>query len=500
MTIRQKLRLSILLLGVAFVVSASTVAYVFHTVHRKTVYMAGVNHIIRLVFELSLLGYEYQMYREERAAVQWQGIHRRLGQELEKLTANMAAPEDYAVLQRMDNTHVLLSTLFVKLAAQKTETEAVRLVGQSLLLRSNVLVADAHQLAAASNRAIVTRVDVLLFILMGSLVPLLGACVFVGMAHRRILLSLAALHEGTARIGQGHLTHKLLMPGHDEFTALAGTLNAMAEQLHIDSMQRQHTQDQLQQSIEALTRSNADLEQFAYAASHDLQEPVRAVVMCLQLFQADYTGKLEARADELIRHAVEGGARMRMLVDDLLAYARVSTRGTPLVPTDCTVVVTQVLDNLKVALEESGAVVTHDPLPRVLADATQLLQVFQNLLRNALKFRGAAPPTIHISVASQENAWLFAVRDNGIGIEPQYAERIFVIFQRLYTRREYAGTGMGLALCKKIVERHGGRIWVESALGQGATFFFTLPHVKEHSRNLALHAPISPLPPGEGVG
>jgi signal transduction histidine kinase len=484
MTIRQKLRLSILLLIVAFMVSASMIAYIFRVVHRETAYMAAVNHTIRLVFELSLLGYEYQMYRETRAVIQWQSIYRQLGQELESLAANTVVPESDAVLQRMHGTHALLSTLFAKLTTQETETEAARLVGQSLLLRSNVLVADAHQLAGTSNRAIATRIDVLLVILIGSLVPLLGACVFVGIAHRRILGALAVLHEGTAVIGQGHLTHRLHVPGHDEFAALAGTLNAMAEQLHTDGMQRQHAQAQLQQYIQELTRSNADLEHFAYAASHDLQEPVRAVVMCLQLFQADYIGKLETRADELIRHAVEGGARMRTLVDDLLRYARVSTRGTPLVPTDCTVVVTQALDNLKVVLEESGAVVTYEPLPTVLADATQLLRVFQNLLSNALKFRTAAPPTVHISAERQESAWLFAVRDNGMGIEPQYAERIFVIFQRLHTRSEYPGTGMGLALCKKIVERHGGRIWVESALGQGATFFFTLPHGRERARHL----------------
>jgi len=201
----------------------------------------------------------------------------------------------------------------------------------------------------------------------------------------------------------------------------------------------------------------------------------------LQLFQASYTGRLEARADEIIRHAVEGGEHMRTLIDTLLAYARVSTHGTPLTPTDCTIVLTQVLANLKVMREESGAMVTHDPLPTVLADATQLLQVFQNLLGNAIKFRTTVRPTVHISAERQEDAWRFAVRDNGIGIEPQYAERIFVLFQRLHTRRQHPGTGIGLALCKKIVERHGGRIWVESALGQGATFFFTLPHVREDS-------------------
>jgi len=475
MTIRQKLRLSILLLVVAFVVSTSTIAYTFHSVSQAMAYMAAVNYTIRLVFELSFLGYEYQTYREERAVVQWQSIHRQLGQHLATLAVDTAVPEDDALLQRMHATHALLSTLFAKLTAQEAETEAVRLIGQNLLLRSNMLVADAHQLAVVSNRTVTTWMHILLGILLGSLGPLLGACVFIGMAHRRLLRSLAALHEGAAALGQGHLTRQLHVTGHDEFADLAGTLNAMAEQLHTDIMQRQHAQAQLQQYAQELTRSNADLEQFAYVASHDLQEPLRAVVGFLQLLQQNYQGRFEARADEFIRHAVEGATRMRTLINDLLEYSRVSTRGGAFTPTDCPSVVQQVLANLKVAIEESGAVVTHDSLPTVLADATQLLQVFQNLLSNALKFRGDQPPAIHIGVEPHDGAWRFAIRDNGIGIEPQYAARVFEIFQRLHTRREYPGTGIGLALCKKIVERHGGRIWVESELGKGAMFAFTLP-------------------------
>jgi light-regulated signal transduction histidine kinase (bacteriophytochrome) len=234
-------------------------------------------------------------------------------------------------------------------------------------------------------------------------------------------------------------------------------------------------EEALRHTAADLARSNADLGQFAYVASHDLQEPLRAVRGCLQLLQQRYAGRLDARGDEYIRHAVEGADRMRMLIQGLLAYSGVTTYGGAFTPTDCTAVLKQALANLKVAIEESGAVVTHTPLPTVPVDATQLLQVFQNLVGNAIKFRAAAPPAISISAECRADEWRFAVRDNGIGIEPQYAKRIFVIFQRLHTRVEYPGTGIGLALCQKIVERHGGRIWVESALGQGATFFFTLP-------------------------
>lgn len=242
-----------------------------------------------------------------------------------------------------------------------------------------------------------------------------------------------------------------------------------------DITERKAMEEALQHTAADLARSNADLEQFAYVASHDLQEPLRGVVGCLQLLQQRYSGQLDARGEDYIRRAVEGANRMRMLIQDLLAYSRVTSRGAAFTPTDCSDVLERALANLKVAIDESGAVVTSTSLPTVPGDTTQLQRVFQNLVGNAIKFRAAAPPAIHISAERYEDEWRFAVRDNGIGIEPQYAKRIFVLFQRLHTREEYPGTGIGLALCQKIVERHGGSIWVESALGQGATFFFTLP-------------------------
>jgi light-regulated signal transduction histidine kinase (bacteriophytochrome) len=225
-----------------------------------------------------------------------------------------------------------------------------------------------------------------------------------------------------------------------------------------------------------LARSNAELEQFAYVASHDLQEPLRAVASMLQLLQQRYGSQLDARADEFISHAVEGAARMQTLITDLLAFSRVGTRGQSFQLTDCSTSLTEALANLAVAVQESEAIITHDGLPTVMADRTQLTQLFQNLISNAIKFRrNGDAPAVHIGVAQKEGEYLFAVRDNGIGMEAQYFERIFGVFQRLHTRREYAGTGIGLAVCKKIVERHGGRIWVESQPGQGSTFYFTLP-------------------------
>lgn len=236
-------------------------------------------------------------------------------------------------------------------------------------------------------------------------------------------------------------------------------------------------QQSLEESIGELARSNADLQQFAYVASHDLQEPLRMIASYTQLLAKRYKGKLDADADDFIGYAVEGATRMQRLINDLLAYSRVTTQGKVFERVDCGQILEDVLSNLRLAVEESQAVVTHDALPVVTADGGQLGQLFQNLIGNAVKFHGAEPPKVHVSAELRSNEWRFSVRDNGIGLDLRYAERIFVIFQRLHNREEYPGTGIGLALCKKIVERHGGRIWVESESGRGATFYFTLPVV-----------------------
>ena len=238
--------------------------------------------------------------------------------------------------------------------------------------------------------------------------------------------------------------------------------------------QRDRLEEMVQERTRELVQSNRDLEQFAGVASHDLQEPLRNVQGFLQLLERRYKGKLDANADDFIRFAVEGATRMSNLISDLLAYSRVGTMAQRLAPTDCNLVLDQALANLHQARDETNALITHDPLPVVEADAAQLVQLFQNLIGNALKFRGDRRPEVHVSAHEVDGRWQFSVQDKGIGIPQDQLERIFVIFQRLHLRDEYPGTGIGLAVCKRIVERHNGRIWAESEPGQGSTFCFTI--------------------------
>lgn len=243
-----------------------------------------------------------------------------------------------------------------------------------------------------------------------------------------------------------------------------------------DISRRKAVETQLLAKIAELHRSNEELQKFAYIASHDLQEPLRMVASYTQLLSRRYKGRLDADADDFIAFAVDGASRMEQLIQDLLAYSRVGTNGTTFVETSSEEAMQQALVNLRGAIVQSGALITHDPLPRVLADDTQLIQLFQNLLGNAIKYQGPGVPTIHVSVSCDDaELWKFSVKDNGLGIEPQFFDRIFGMFQRLHKREEFAGTGMGLAICRKIVERHGGSISVESSPGQGSTFHFFLP-------------------------
>jgi len=248
-----------------------------------------------------------------------------------------------------------------------------------------------------------------------------------------------------------------------------------------DISARKQAEAALHAAHEELKRSNAELEQFAYVASHDLQEPLRMVGSYTQLVMRRYGDKLDAQAKEFMGYVVDGATRMKQLIEDLLAYSRVGTRGKEMAPVELETPLRRALANLRAAIEESSAAVTWDPLPAVHADELQMAQLFQNLIGNALKFRGPSVPRIHVSCTHEGEEHHVVIADNGIGIEPQYFERIFMVFQRLHAMGEYPGTGIGLAICRKVVERHGGRIWVESKPGEGSQFHFTLPKKRESS-------------------
>jgi PAS domain S-box-containing protein len=256
-----------------------------------------------------------------------------------------------------------------------------------------------------------------------------------------------------------------------------------------DVTERKRMTEDLKLNVEKLARSNEELERFAYVASHDLQEPLRMVASFTQLLAKRYSGRLDETADRYINYAVDGAKRMQQLIADLLAYSRVNSQELNLSQTDCETVVLGAMRNLEVAIKESGAAIDWDPLPVLWADQRQLILLFQNLLANAIKFRRKDEcPRIHVSSVDSDAEWIISVQDNGIGIDARHAERIFQVFQRLHTRQEYPGTGIGLAVCKKVVERHGGKLWVEAEPGAGCTFRFTIPKPKingtgDHSAN-----------------
>jgi light-regulated signal transduction histidine kinase (bacteriophytochrome) len=294
-------------------------------------------------------------------------------------------------------------------------------------------------------------------------------------AVRRALRE-AEEHAGRKRAEESlrQLNARLTTANEELRASRAAAMNLMEDAVAARE-ETERAKEALQKSAEELARSNRELNQFASVASHDLQEPLRTVRGFVQLLQKKYSNQLDAEADTFIEFAVDGTKRMETLIKDLLAYARVGSRGKEPVPIDAGAALRQAMDNLSASIQEVGAEVTHGQLPTVKADPSQLPQLFQNLLGNAIKFHGEAPPKIHVDARRDGDCWQFSVRDNGIGIAPKLHDEIFEVFRRLHTQKQYAGTGIGLAICKKIVDRHGGRIWVESQPGQGAIFYFTIP-------------------------
>ena len=290
------------------------------------------------------------------------------------------------------------------------------------------------------------------------------------------LAGLAAMAEQLPRDGEGTAQREVSIG--DTYYEQFITCMAETQQLRIYGFiitERKQAEETLKRTAAELARSNQELEQFAYVASHDLQEPLRAVAGYVSLLEDQLGDQLDEKTRQHIDGAIQGAARMRQLITDLLVLSRVGTQGKDFVLTDFHTLFKQALQSIRVSVEEAGATITHDPLPLLRVDGGQITQLLQNLLANAVKFHGERPPVVHLGAQQRQSDWLFSVRDNGLGIDPQYFERIFLIFQRLHTRKRFPGTGIGLAICRKIVERHHGAIWVESQPGEGSTFYFTIP-------------------------
>jgi signal transduction histidine kinase len=354
-----------------------------------------------------------------------------------------------------------------------------RIVGVAVLvlLLFSVAVVVVGEIALASAHDTSTALDaVFIAVAIGLLLTVLLIALGLRATAIRPLHRLAAQ---VRRVAGGDFEHEVTVRGPREVTHLAADVNTMRERILQELSATQENNANLQAHATELQRSNSELEQFAYVASHDLQEPLRKVASFTQLLQRRYAGKLDARADQYIEFAVDGAKRMQALINDLLAYSRVgrSDREPALVSSDAAL--TQARANLAEQIEETGATIETGHLPLVLAELPLLIAVFQNLLSNALKFSGGKTPRIVVTVGRDEPFWLFSFSDNGIGIEPEYSERIFVIFQRLHERSAYAGTGIGLSMTRKIIEYFGGRIWLDNMFTDGTRFCFTLPMPQE---------------------
>jgi signal transduction histidine kinase len=305
---------------------------------------------------------------------------------------------------------------------------------------------------------------------------LIALLVVLAVGMRRVVIRpISELATGVRRVADGDFEAAVAGTGPRELVELGGDVDAMRRQILAELGALRSATDLLDEQARELARSNAELEQFAYVASHDLQEPLRKVASFTQLLERRYKGQLDERADQYIAFAVDGAKRMQVLINDLLAFSRVGRLLRDHVEVDAGDLVAQALANLSLVIEETGAQVTVDELPRVSGDVSLLTGVFQNLISNAVKFRADAPPRVRVGVRDAGEQWEFCVADNGIGIEADYAERIFVIFQRLHPKDAYPGTGIGLAMCRKIIEYHGGRIWLDTDVPTGTTFRFTLP-------------------------
>lgn len=500
MNIRAKARLAAVT-GLAVIGGiAATIWWAYAEVEDANLQRRQATEMTRALSDLRLVTFEYVLHRHERARVQVNAVSQRL----ERLIANypFSAPIQSEILASLRASRTTAQHIFSELVAATVAGQAgavgdessARLAsqfGSQLLIIQRDNLADASRLSDLATERIIAAQRREITVILAGLV--LIAAIMTGASWfviRNVLVPIIRLQQATREVAAGNLDFRLGIGGIDEIGDLSGNFDAMTTQLQVSDStlrnevaERKKASDALQVAARDLARSNTELAQFAYVASHDLQEPLRMVSSYVQLIDKRLAGKLDAEAREFMGFAVDGAQRMQKLIEGILAYSHVGSRGQPFGPVDSASALNEALALLATPIAETHAEVSAHSLPVVHADRTQLVQLFQNLVGNALKYCKEPVPRVRIAAQRTRNLWRFSVSDNGIGIEPQYRERIFGIFQRLHTRREFPGTGIGLAIGKCIVERHGGEIGVEAAAGGGSVFWFTLPEEKSNDVN-----------------
>jgi signal transduction histidine kinase len=449
------------------------------------------NNLEREVFELTLLTHEFSRFRSARAQRQLDASLRNLDEIIRRISAHSEYNEEELIVSRLLRHQQRLRDLVAELKRPLSVAEDAnidndtiaswqsRLVGQ-LLINGQQLLADARQLSMRWTNQLVEAQQITdLIVLSFLVVAVIVGAVTLFLLYRGIVPPLGNLVAAVSQLARGNRTVRVAATSRGEIGELCLAFNAMASELqdyqeHLEELVERRTSE-LRQSNEEIEQSNIELQQFAYIASHDLQTPLRSISGFAQLLRSEYEGKLDDEADDWIRRVVDGAERMQTLIRDLLAYSRVESRSQPFQQVDIALVFDDAVAQLEASISDAEAEVTRGDLPKIMGDHSQLVQLLQNLIGNGVKYHGDEPPCVHISAERNGVQWTFSVRDNGIGIEAKHYEKVFDIFRRLHTQQEYPGTGIGLAVCRRVVHRHGGKLWVESEPGQGSTFYFSIP-------------------------
>jgi signal transduction histidine kinase len=493
----MRIRTLLLVIGIVFLSMMAVLVTIF-TVTAQEGTKSRENRgtatsILRLLQSLTVLTTEYAAYPEERPAFQVLQAQASMAKILDE--ASFAGAEEKAILVRITDQSKRFRSDFeylVKLYGQNGQEVSSLQAELAERVKSRIhldieLMADDAVILSDIFGARVAASQIITSILMGiaSLMLIALGTILFAVAWKGMLVPLMQLQKGTQLIAEGKLDYRVAITSHDEIGELAANFNTMAARIEESYHSIEKARDELEMKVrertvellktsEELHRSNMELEQFAYVASHDLQEPLRTISSFLQLIEKRYADSIGDEAREFIGFSVAAANRLQEMIKALLEYSRIQLRGSPFTQVETGAVVSEAVNNLHTVIQESGAKITADGLPLVYADRSQLIRLFQNLISNAIKFRGDQAPEINITAKKKGAEWYFCVKDNGIGIDPKYKERIFLIFQRLHGR-SVPGIGVGLAICMRIVERHGGRIWVESETGTGAAFWFTIP-------------------------